>query len=414
MLAAPRPSAYSARHRADDSKSRHRGLRAVLALLITATGLIATAFVAGTAASAAEPGVAITMNAGTTLLPGQELDSATGQYVLSMRASGSLVVYGQGQVLWTSNTPTSMSRAVMQNDGNLVIYSPANLPIWNSQTAGHPGVPAQVLDNGLFQVLDETGPLWSSDTLNTSLAVGKRLLANYVLWSESGAYRLVMQGDGNLVLYGGTVPWGSGTAGKPGASLVMQGSGNAVLYDKSGHALWATPTFGTGAAQLANRGDGNITMITASQVVVYQAPGGSKGTTIVAAAQTQAGKPYCYAGGDQVGATKGRDAACTKVVGFDCSGLALYAVYKARGILLPHYSGTQFSQATKYGGIKVARAALLPGDLVFFIGAGGTAAAPGHVGIYVGNNVMIDAQGSGVPVGLHTLYSGYVGAVRYW
>jgi hypothetical protein len=139
----------------------------------------------------------------------------------------------------------------------------------------------------------------------------------------------------------------------------------------------------------------------------------SQSNAIVAAAQGQLGLPYCFAGGDINGPTIGRDAACTgNMVGFDCSGLALYAVYQATGILLPHYSITQYTNATAYGGARVTRAQLLPGDLVFFTGADGP--SPGHVGVYIGNGQMIDAQQDGVPVAIHPLQSDYVGAVRYW
>ena len=139
----------------------------------------------------------------------------------------------------------------------------------------------------------------------------------------------------------------------------------------------------------------------------------SQSNAIVAAAQAQLGLPYCFAGGDIYGPTIGHDPACTgTTVGFDCSGLALYAVYQATGILLPHYSTTQYKNASAYGGVPVSRAQLLPGDLVFFTGAVGP--SPGHVGVYIGNGQMIDAQQDGVPVAIHPLQSDYVGAVRYW
>ena len=139
----------------------------------------------------------------------------------------------------------------------------------------------------------------------------------------------------------------------------------------------------------------------------------SQSNAIVAAAQGQLGLPYCFAGGDIYGPTIGHDTACTgNTVGFDCSGLALYAVYQATGILLPHYSINAVHECERLRRCPVSRAQLLPGDLVFFTGAGGP--SPGHVGVYIGNGQMIDAQQDGVPVAIHPLQSDYVGAVRYW
>jgi cell wall-associated NlpC family hydrolase len=39
-----------------------------------------------------------------------------------------------------------------------------------------------------------------------------------------------------------------------------------------------------------------------------------------------------------------------------------------------------------------------PGDLVFFAGADGTPTAPGHVGLVIGKNQMIEAYATGTPV----------------
>jgi peptidoglycan DL-endopeptidase CwlO len=85
---------------------------------------------------------------------------------------------------------------------------------------------------------------------------------------------------------------------------------------------------------------------------------------------------------------------------FDCSGLVVWA-YAQEGIALPHYTGWLWNS-----GVHVARDDLEPGDLVFF------GADLGHVGIYVGNGLMIDAPNSGAVVRVEPLFSGYVGAVR--
>ena len=73
--------------------------------------------------------------AGTELKGGSWLKSANGRYQLAMQADGNLVLYGEGQPLWASNTANHPGAFLtMQGDGNLVIYK-GNRPIWSSGTA---------------------------------------------------------------------------------------------------------------------------------------------------------------------------------------------------------------------------------------------------------------------------------------
>jgi peptidoglycan DL-endopeptidase CwlO len=86
---------------------------------------------------------------------------------------------------------------------------------------------------------------------------------------------------------------------------------------------------------------------------------------------------------------------------FDCSGLVVWA-YAQEGIALPHYTGFLWNS-----GMHVARNDLEPGDLVFFF------ADISHVGIYIGDGLMIDAPNFGEVVHVEPVYWGaYVGAVR--
>ena len=68
---------------------------------------------------------------------------------------------------------------------------------------------------------------------------------------------------------------------------------------------------------------------------------------------------------------------------FDCSGLTQFA-YGAAGISLPHSSRMQSTIGT-----PVARADLQPGDLVFFY------SPVSHVGMYIGNGLMVHAPTAG-------------------
>jgi len=86
---------------------------------------------------------------------------------------------------------------------------------------------------------------------------------------------------------------------------------------------------------------------------------------------------------------------------FDCSGLVMWA-YAQIGIQLPHYTGYQWNS-----GVHISRNQLEPGDLVFFY------QDIGHVGLYIGNGLMIDAPDFGETVHVEQVYwNVYVGAVR--
>jgi cell wall-associated NlpC family hydrolase len=86
---------------------------------------------------------------------------------------------------------------------------------------------------------------------------------------------------------------------------------------------------------------------------------------------------------------------------FDCSGLVVWA-YAQEGITLPHFTGDQWNS-----GIHVSRSDLEPGDLVFFY------PDISHVGIYLGNGLMVDAPDFGETVQVQPVFwADYVGAVR--
>lgn len=91
-------------------------------------------------------------------------------------------------------------------------------------------------------------------------------------------------------------------------------------------------------------------------------------------ARTFLGLPYVF-GGD------------SPVTGFDCSSYVQY-VYAHFGIKLNRVTWDQYAE-----GVSVSQSDLKPGDLVFF-----TTYAPGasHVGIYIGNRMMVDDSDYGV------------------
>ncbi len=119
--------------------------------------------------------------------------------------------------------------------------------------------------------------------------------------------------------------------------------------------------------------DGGIPVVYGNQAIEY----------VIKRAQSQIGVPYSWGGGNAAGASRGIDSGAN-TVGFDCSGLVLYA-FAGAGIKLPHYSGSQYNL-----GRKIPSAQMRRGDVIFW-GPNGSQ----HVAIFLGNGQMIEAPYTG-------------------
>lgn len=95
-----------------------------------------------------------------------------------------------------------------------------------------------------------------------------------------------------------------------------------------------------------------------------------QGQMIADIAESMIGTPYQYAGASEAAV--------------DCSGLVVYC-YAQMGIDLPHSSYTLCSVGT-----EVAIEDIRPGDIICWDNQGGSC---GHVGIYIGDGMMVDARG---------------------
>jgi hypothetical protein len=93
--------------------------------------------------------------------PGERLTSPGGTAYLIMQGDGNLCLYVSSKFAWCSETISYGVRAVMQTDGNLVVYDGSGGARFDSVTENHPGSYLAVQDNGSIVVYDGVTPLWT-------------------------------------------------------------------------------------------------------------------------------------------------------------------------------------------------------------------------------------------------------------
>lgn len=127
----------------------------------------------------------------------------------------------------------------------------------------------------------------------------------------------------------------------------------------------------------------------------YTPPADPRQRAAVTFALAQLGKPYVWG-------AKGPDS-------FDCSGLML-AAWAAAGVAVPAGTVNQ-----KNAGTPASPAQAAPGDLVFVPGSLGSPANPRHVGMYIGNGLVVNAYDEKTGVVLQPLsdWADKVVAVRH-
>jgi hypothetical protein len=201
---------------------------------------------------------------------------------LVMQADGNLVLYGPdgGTATWSTGSENTGSNNYLQlqDDGNLVVYTSSGSAPWAASTNAFRGwqlCPGTTLSNG--QWIDTTrepdgqnqgwlqmdtdcelelysGKSWSTET-STADAGDKHSTLNAGV-AASGGYSgcyVIMQDDGNLVMYAPNYPggivsmWASNTAGNSGSMLIMQQGGceecyaNASIYNSEGTLIAGFP-----------------------------------------------------------------------------------------------------------------------------------------------------------------------------
>lgn len=226
--------------------------------------------------------------------------------------------------------------------------------------------------------------------LDAKLAEGQQLIAEYTTKSAEAKakYGELVQQEADRQM-----------------TLRAEAAARAVEAEQARAAAEASSASASAAAAAAPRGGGNTgvatsgggvtsaptpsTPVAAPKPAIPQPPpvSGAAGTA-VAAAYSQLGVPYVAF-------------RASPNEGFDCSGLTSWAWAQA-GVSIPHQSGQQFRSNP-----QVPKGEAQPGDLVFFY------SPISHVGMYVGDGMMIDSPHTGAFVRLRAVnWKAVVGVSR--
>jgi surface antigen len=121
---------------------------------------------------------------------------------------------------------------------------------------------------GLPGIADAT----TSPNLGQCIDAGQYIRSGQYLTVFPNWYRLIMQSDGNLVLYtsSGQTLWDSQTNGHLGAYAVLQGDGNLVVHSATGSVLWSAyvplPAVND---RLCVQSDGNLVVYSSSNAPLW-------------------------------------------------------------------------------------------------------------------------------------------------
>jgi RHS repeat-associated protein len=213
--------------------------------------------------------------AGQRISPNQCIVSPHGQYMLYMAPYGNLFIYDIAHAVgtWGTNTNSAGAYATLQTDGNLVVYATNGVALWNSGTSGTFAERLDMEDDGRIIIYKSA---WNSGTSNgqfngsviahpgcdVGIGTGSTgvLGSGQCFVSPNGHFELLLQGDGNMVIYDLSVApnkalWSTDTAispADPGFAMrtlyAYDALGNLLRVDQKGTApsdssQWRTRTF---------------------------------------------------------------------------------------------------------------------------------------------------------------------------
>ena len=322
---------------------------------------------------------------GQTLAAGRRLHAPTRPVTLVMQPDGDLVLLKSGaEKLWASGTAgKGATHAEMRAGGNLALVGSRKV-VWQTKTNGHRGARLVVQDDGNLVVYGaDQSVVWQSETVTEwAAAAGDRLRTTEALFpgvsltAKTRPLTLTLQADGDLVLAREGVPvWTSGTAEKNVTSAVMQEDGNLVLHGPQG-TVWASGTGDTPGAKLILGDDGNAAIVGKRRAIRW-----TTGTPIwPAAGRTDVLWPP--------------DALAPKERLHSPSG-QFQLVFQTDGNLVL-YDGQTAIWATGTSGQTVSQAAMQADGNLVLLGPGGTAVWEARTGGHPGARLVLQDDGNAV------------------
>lgn len=134
---------------------------------------------------------------------------------------------------------TSVSKETVTADGSRLVAPTTVAPLWCATC---------------------NGSIRKPTSGEVALQSGQSLPMNQPIYR--GSYKLVFQGDGNLVVYGAgdSVKWASYSQNQGGDTAVMQTDGNLVIY-ANGRAIWNAGTYNNAGAYLVFQDNGELAVV---------------------------------------------------------------------------------------------------------------------------------------------------------
>ena len=232
---------------------------------------------------------------GAILKPQEGLASQNGRYRLTMQRTGALVlqVASTGEPIWsTGSGGHADAYAVMQSDGNLVVYpkrtvrvvgGPPPRALYQTSTYGHDGATLHLLDTGNVVIEDSASDRWLWQSGSGSADLGPRLIATQGLHplqymrSPNGAFELTNDGwTGQMRLLAVRSPkcfrWIEPSIGLPASVSALLPDGEFVMLAPVSHQTWTSMTSGNPNSQLVLGNNGILALTSPSGGVIWRAP----------------------------------------------------------------------------------------------------------------------------------------------